>query len=71
MGLSVPFADQNRPGGDDEYPPRAAADISEWELEEMVRDVIGQTMRRDIADRALAWLDQRIDAYRRLHGTLQ
>jgi hypothetical protein len=53
------------------YPPRVAAEIPEWEFEEMVRDVIGQTMRRDIADRALLWLDRRIDAYKRLHGTLQ
>jgi hypothetical protein len=42
--------------------PRTAAEIPEWELEEVIRDVIEQTMRRDIADRALAWLDQRIDA---------
>jgi hypothetical protein len=34
----------------------------------MIRDVIEQTMRRDIADRALAWLDQRIDAHKRLTG---
>jgi hypothetical protein len=39
----------------DEEQPRAAADIPEWEIEEMIRDVIEQTMRRDIADRALAW----------------
>jgi hypothetical protein len=56
---------------DDEYAPRPAAEIPEWELEEMIRDVIKQTMRYDIADRALAWLDQRIDGYKRLHGTLQ
>ena len=49
--------------------PRTAAEIPELELEEMIRDVIKQTMRYDIADRALVWLDQRIDA--RLHGTLQ
>jgi hypothetical protein len=55
----------------DEEQPRTAADIPEWELEEMVREVIEQTMRRDIADRALAWLDQRVDAHKRLHGTLQ
>lgn len=47
------------------------AEIPEWELEEMIRDVVEQTMRRDIADRALLWLDQRIDAYKRLNGTLQ
>jgi hypothetical protein len=40
-------------------------------MEEMIRGVIEQTMRRDIADRALAWLDQRIHAHKRLHGTLQ
>jgi len=45
--------------------------IPEWELEEMIRDVIGYNFRPDIADRALAWLDLRIDAYKRLHGTLQ
>jgi hypothetical protein len=33
--------------------PRNAAEIPEWELEEMIRDVIEQTMRRDIADSAL------------------
>jgi hypothetical protein len=37
----------------------------------MIREVIEQTMRLDIADRALASLDQRIDAYKHLHGTLQ
>ena len=42
-----------------------------FEIEEMVRSVIATGMRADIADRALAWLDQRIDAYKRLHGTLQ
>jgi hypothetical protein len=56
---------------DDEYAPRPANEIPEWELEEMVRVVIAHGMRSDIADRALAWLDQRIDAYKRLHGTLQ
>jgi hypothetical protein len=55
----------------DEEQPRAAVEIPEWELEEMIREVIAQTMRSDIADRALAWLDQRIDAYMRLHGMLQ
>jgi hypothetical protein len=34
----------------------------------MIRLAIEQTMRSDIADRALAWLDQRIDAYNRLHS---
>jgi hypothetical protein len=56
---------------DDEYPLRHASEIPEWEIEEMVRDVIEQTMRRDIADRALLWLDLRVDAYKRLNGTLQ
>jgi hypothetical protein len=56
---------------DDEYPPRHASEIPEWELEEMIRVVIAHGMRSDIADRALSWLDQRIDAYKRLHGTLQ
>jgi len=56
---------------DNDEQPRVAADIPELELEEMIRDVIKQTMRYDIAERALAWLDQRIDAYKRLHGTPQ
>ena len=56
---------------DDEYPLRHASEIPEWEIEEMIRDVIGYNFRPDIADKALAWLDQRIDAYKRLHGTLQ
>lgn len=51
--------------------PRPDADIHEWALEEMIRDVIGYNFRPDIADRAIAWLDQRVDAYKRLHGTLQ
>jgi hypothetical protein len=51
--------------------PRAAAEIPEAELEEMIRDVIGQVLRHDIAERALAWLDLRTDAYQRLYGTLQ
>jgi len=55
---------------DNDEQPRAAADIPELELEEMIRDVIKQTMRYDIADRALVWY-QRIDAYKRFHGTLQ
>jgi len=53
------------------YAPRPAAEIPEWELEEMIQDVIGQTLRPDIAARALTWLQQRIEAYNRLHGTLQ
>jgi hypothetical protein len=55
----------------DHAQPRAAADIPEWAPEEIVRDVIAQTMRSDIADRALAWLDQRIDSQKRLDGTMQ
>jgi hypothetical protein len=51
--------------------PRTAAEIPEAELEEMIRDVIGQVLRQDIAERALAWLDLRTDAYQRLYGTLQ
>ena len=47
------------------------AEIPEWELEEMIRDVIGYNFRAEIAERALAWLDQRVDAYKRLRGTLQ
>ena len=49
----------------------AAIEKPEWELEEMIPDMIGQTMRRDISNRALAWLDQCIEAHKRLHGTLQ
>jgi hypothetical protein len=30
----------------------------EWELEEMIRDVIHRGMRADIAERALAWRDR-------------
>jgi hypothetical protein len=30
---------------DDEYAPRAAADNPEWELEEMIRDIIGSNFR--------------------------
>ena len=33
---------------DDENAPRPAANLPEWEIEEMVRDVIGQTMRANI-----------------------
>jgi hypothetical protein len=43
---------------DSELIPRKAAEIPEWELEEMIRDVITQAMRADIAERALAWLDR-------------
>ena len=43
---------------DDEHQPRTASEIPEWELEEMIRDVVRQTMRPDIAERALAWLDR-------------
>ena len=56
---------------DDEYAPRIASEIPEWELEEMIRDVIGYNFRPDIGERALLWLDLRVDAYKRLHGTLQ
>jgi hypothetical protein len=45
---------------DDEYRPRAADEIPEWELEEMIREVLQQTMRADIAERALAWLDKHL-----------
>jgi hypothetical protein len=43
---------------DSELIQRKAEDIPEWELEEMIRDVIHQGMRADIAERALAWLDR-------------
>jgi hypothetical protein len=45
---------------DDEIPQRSASEIPEWELEEMIRDVILQTFRPDIAERAIAWLDKRL-----------
>ena len=45
---------------DDEYKPRHASEIPEWELEEMIREVINQTMRADIAKAAIAWLDRKI-----------
>lgn len=51
--------------------PRTAAEIPEAELAEMIRAVIGQTLRPDIAERALAWLDEREDAWQRLRRTLQ
>ena len=38
-----------------ELTQRKAEDIPEWELEEMIRDVIRQGA--DIAERALAWLE--------------
>jgi hypothetical protein len=44
---------------DDEYKPRRADEIPEWEIEEMIREVILQTFRPDIAERAIAWLDRK------------
>jgi hypothetical protein len=32
----------------------------EWELEEMIREVIMSTFRGDIAEAAIAWLDRKI-----------
>ena len=55
----------------DEYKPRTAAEIPEGEIEELLRLAIVQGLRDDIAERAIAWLDLRVDAYKRLHGTLQ
>jgi hypothetical protein len=49
----------------------SAAEIPEWEIEELIRMAIVQGLRDDIADRAIAWLDERVDAYKRLRGTLQ
>jgi hypothetical protein len=43
----------------DDDKPRHASEIPEWEVEEMIREVIEQTMRADIAERALAWIDMR------------
>lgn len=45
---------------EDEYEPDEADEIPEWELEEIIREVIQQTMRLDIAERALTWLDKRL-----------
>jgi hypothetical protein len=45
---------------DDEHPPRHGSDISDEEIEEMVRDAITTYFRPDIAERALAWLDERL-----------
>ena len=45
---------------DDEYKPRHADEIPEWELEEMIRMAVDQVLRPDIAERALEWLDQRL-----------
>jgi hypothetical protein len=45
---------------DDQYQPRTADEIPEWELEEMIREAIRQSFREDIAERALAWLDKRL-----------
>ena len=45
---------------DDEFRPRAANEIPEWEIEEMIREVVKQMMRPDIAERALAWLDRQL-----------
>ena len=43
---------------------RSADQIPEEELEEMVREAIGCTLRTDIAIRAFHWLDRRCDALR-------
>jgi hypothetical protein len=56
---------------DDDERPRHASEISEAELEEIIVDVLKSALRSDIAERALAWLETRKDAYARLHGTLQ
>jgi len=45
---------------DDKYKPLKPDEIPACELEEMVREVITQTMRPDIAERALAWLEKRL-----------
>jgi hypothetical protein len=45
---------------EDEYKPRHASEIPEWEIEEMIREVIKTNFRADIAERALAWLDQKL-----------
>ena len=39
---------------ENEEQPRTASEIPELELEEIIRDDIKQTMRYDIADRALS-----------------
>jgi PHP family Zn ribbon phosphoesterase len=45
---------------EDEYRPRPAHEIPEWELEEMIRMAIEQGLRPDIAKRALEWLDRKL-----------
>jgi hypothetical protein len=46
--------------------------VSPQPVAKMIRDLIGYNFQPDIKDRAaLAWLDQRVEAYKRLHGTLQ
>ena len=38
--------------------PRAATEISDEELQEMIREAIYQGMRADIAGRAMDWFDR-------------
>ncbi len=45
---------------DDENDLRTPDEIPEWEIEEMIREVIKQTMRPDIAERARAWLGRQL-----------
>ena len=56
---------------DAELNPREASEFSDEELQQLVRDVIGSMLRADLAERALAWLDQRIAVYQRVHGKQQ
>jgi hypothetical protein len=56
---------------DAELNPREASDFSDEELQQLVRDVIGSMLRADLAERALAWLDQRIADYQRVRGQQQ
>jgi hypothetical protein len=55
---------------DDEYAPRLASEIPEWELEEMVRESLSG-WRPDIRERLIAWLDERIAAHEAAKGKLQ
>jgi hypothetical protein len=55
---------------DDDLTPRAASEIPEWELEEMVRESLNG-WRPDIRERLNAWLDERIAAHRAVNGKLQ
>jgi hypothetical protein len=48
---------------DEERLPRPASEIPEWELEEMIREVIKTNFQPAIAHAAIVWLDERIAVY--------